>query len=192
MTSTLAPFGLRAARKIGGNANSTGLNTYSIDPNGALAIFSGDPVKVLVGYVTLAATADYMQGVFMGCTYNDPVSKQPRWSPYYPANTSVGTDPYGIQALVLDDPNATFLIQANASVSAGDVGLNFEVSGTGGSTYTGNSNMYLKASSRTAGTAMLRLLGVFQTPDNTLSGADPYPIVEVKIVQSQINRVSAV
>lgn len=196
MTDTLAPFGLRASRKKGGNPNANGVNRYRINPAGnAGNIFKGDPVKTLTtGYITQAsATTDYVTGRFMGCMYNDSTTKRPTWSMYYPANTSVGTDPLGIVAFVADDVAETMVIQADASLSVGDIGLNFDVTVSAGSTFTYNSGFALKAASRKATTALLRVVDIFDSPDNALTGANgAFPLVEVKWVQHQDNLASIV
>lgn len=196
MTATLAPFGFRLARRKGSSTNSTGVNRYRMAPGGTNAnVFSGDAVKLATGLITpIVTTTDFAVGVFQGVYYNDPVSKQPRWSQYYAANTSVGTDPAGIMALVMDDPGATMLIQADASVTIGDIGLNFDVTLSAGSTFTGESGFALKAGSRTAASAMVRVVDFWETPDNQGSPNDvstPFPIVEVAWVQNSQSRVSA-
>lgn len=48
----------------------------------------------------------YTVGVFMGCTFTNPYTKQKTFSQYYPANT-VAND---IQAYVVDDPDALFKV----------------------------------------------------------------------------------
>jgi hypothetical protein len=91
-------------------------------------IFYGDPVKILRdplsvlpidGTIVVQAlswyggagaaetyTPPYTVGVFMGCTFTNPYTKQKMFSQYYPANT-VADD---IQAYVVDDPDALFKV----------------------------------------------------------------------------------
>lgn len=191
MTSTYTPFGLRAARKRGGNVNSGGVNEYNMNPGGYNTnIANGDPVMLNGGYVTRSSTStDYLLGQFVGVRYTDPATKVPQWQPMYTANTSVGTDPKGIKALVIDDPDQTYLIQADASVSIADVGLNFNATiGTAETTFK-RSRYGLQAASRTAASAQFRLIGLWEQPDNAWS--DPFPLVEVEILQHRTNRISA-
>ena len=101
----------------------------------ATNIFYGDPVKILrdnssmlpidgtivvqdyswFGPATTGpadALPPYTVGVFMGCSFTNPYTKQKMFSQYYPANT-VADD---IQAYVVDDPDALFrrdLIERN-------------------------------------------------------------------------------
>jgi hypothetical protein len=127
--------------------------------------------------------------MFMGCEYNDSVTKKRTFSRYYPANTSVGTDTFGITALVLDDEGQTFIIQADASVSVGDVGLNFEVTLGAGSTLSGNSGIGLAAGTRQASLSLLRVVDLWEAPDNAWS--DAFTVVEVQWVMHRNARLSA-
>lgn len=191
MTSTYTPFGFRGARKRGGVPNSLGINKYRINPAGYNTnIANGDPVMLNSGYVTRASTStDYLRGVFVGCRYDDPNTKVPQYPQMYAANTSVGSDPKGIIALVCDDPDQTYIIQADASVSVGDVGLNFDCTiGTSDSTFK-KSRFGLAAGSRKTASGPLRIVGLWEQPDNAWS--DAFPIVEVEIVQAAAHRVSA-
>ena len=191
MTAAKALFGLRPARQKGSGAGTGGISRYRIDPAGyATAIFRGDPVLLTAGYVMkVSASTDYALGMFMGCEYNDPTTKKRIFSRYYPANTSVGTDPYGITALVVDDYDRTFIIQADASVSVGDVGLNFEVTLGAGSTQSGNSGIGLKASTRQPSLSLLRVVDLWEAPDNAWS--DAFTVVEVQWVMHRNARLSA-
>lgn len=195
MSLALAAFGLRSARQRGSAANSKGYTTYNINPAGFGGnIFSGDAVNILAaGYVVpLSAASANCLGVFMGCRYNDPTTKRPTWSLYYPANTSVGTDPFGIQAFVDDGPEKTWLIQAGASVSIGDVmNANFNLSLGAGSTVTGISGFTLAAASRTPGplTPAFRIVNLYKDPNN--AWGDPNPVVEVVIVNNEMTALTS-
>lgn len=191
MSASKALFGAVPLRKIGSNYNTTGQSSYDIANATASNIFHGDLVKVADGFITpIATTTDYAVGVFMGCEYVDPVSKQPTFSHYFPANTSSAVgNPVGF---VADDPNATFMIQADASVTAGDINSqNFSVTLGSGSTVTGNSGFGLEAGTRGTGSAMLRPIAVINEPGNALTGTDgAFPKLEVKIVQHRMTHVS--
>ena len=197
MTDTKAPFGLRPGRKRGGSANNEALNTYRIANGQTGDIFYGDPVFLLstgtICLLSATATAGVALGVFQGCVYNNPSNgNQPTFSRRWISATSAtdGTKPY---AYVLDDSRATFLIQADASITAGDVGYNFPVSLGAGTTLTGSSTTVLKAASRTVATALLQVVGIYDTPDNAYSNevtTDLYPIVEVRWNMHRDNIVS--
>ena len=120
-----------------------------------------------------------MDGVFVGCWYVDSADGTPKWRSYFPASTSAQSGDY-IRAHVIDDPDATFLIQADASVTAGQVGQNIDVSvtsGNEGSTTTGQSNLFAHVSTLDTTARAFRILGVHETPDN---GFDAFPVLEVK------------
>ena len=189
MSASKALFGMVPLRKVGSNYNSTAQTQYDIANGTASNIFHGDLVTIADGYITpIATTTDYAVGVFVGCEYTDPVSKQPTFSHYFPANTSSAIgNPVGF---VVDDPYASFMIQADASVTAGDINSqNFEVTLGSGSTVTGNSGFGIKASSRATTTKAVRPIALIDEPGNALTGTDgAYPKLEVKIVQHWMKR----
>jgi len=189
MTASKALFGMVPLRKVGSNYNSTAQTQYNIANGLASNIFHGDLVTIADGNITpVATTTDYAVGVFMGCEYTDPTSKQPTFSRHFPANTSSAIgNPVGF---VVDDPYATFMIQADASVTAGDIqSQNFAVTLGSGSTITGNSGFGIKAASRATTTKAVRPIAVIDEPGNALSGTDgAFPKLEVKIVQHWMKR----
>ena len=189
MSASKALFGMVPLRKVGSNYNSTAQTQYDIANATASNIFHGDLVTIADGFITpIATTTDYAVGVFVGCEYTDPVSKQPTFSHYFPANTSSAIgNPVGF---VVDDPYASFMIQADASVTAGDINSqNFEVTLGSGSTVTGNSGFGIKASSRATTTKAVRPIALIDEPGNALTGTDgAFPKLEVKIVQNWMKR----
>ena len=189
MSASKALFGMVPLRKVGSNYNSTAQTQYNIANGLASNIFHGDLVTIADGNITpVATTTDYAVGVFMGCEYTDPTSKQPTFSRHFPANTSSAIgNPVGF---VVDDPYATFMIQADASVTAGDIqSQNFAVTLGSGSTITGNSGFGIKAASRATTTKAVRPIAVIDEPGNALSGTDgAFPKLEVKIVQHWMKR----
>ena len=97
--------------------------------------------------------------------------------------------------MVVDENTATFLVQADASLSIGDINSqNFSVTLGAGSTYTGKSGFGLKAAGRTTGVAMLRPISVWSIPGNniTIAADQAFPIVEVRIVQNDQKFMSIV
>ena len=189
MTSTKMTFGFRPARIRGGSPNPQALGEYRIANGLATNIFNGDPVKQIAdGTIVVASvTTDHAIGVFQGCFYVDPNTKEPTFSRYFP--TGVSSADGVVKALVADDERQTFIIGADASVSIGDLGLNFDVSNGGGSTLTGASAFVLKASTRKNGTGLVRVVGLYDTPDNAWS--DAFTQVEVRFVQHVDARTSA-
>ena len=192
MTTSLTPLGFRPSRVQGSGYNTAGMSEYRVSNGFGGNIFYGDPVAFIGGnggdIRPASVSTDYIVGVFMGCRYVDPTTFQPRWSRYFPAGTSSADGV--IRALVVDDINTTYVAQADSTCSAGDIGLNFSMSVGTGSTLTGRSGAVLAAAMRsTAGPAMFRVIGLFDSPDNAFT--DAYPLLEVRINQNAITRVSA-
>jgi len=182
MSSTKNLTGFHPSRKRGSAANSTGFSRYQIAQNNVSAMFQGDLVKMDSGYVTpITTTTDYAVGVLMGVEYVDKTSKQPVWAAYIPA--SVSSDDSITYALVDDDPSSTYVVQADASLTIGDLALNFDVTLGTGSTFTGRSGFGIKADSRVATTAMIRPVALYEQPDNAFG--DAATKVEVRILRNQ-------
>lgn len=195
MAQSYAPFGLRAIAALGTHGNE--VRAYPL-PNGANCpdLGKGSPVKLSGGVITSAgAGGGPLLGVAAGFAWIDPTTKQPQLKNSIPADTSSaglydGSD--RPTAYVVDNPFALFMIQADASVTAGDLGLNFDVTASGGDVNSvyGTSQYTLDASTRTSavGTA-LKLVGLANIPDN--NWGDPYPIVVVKLNGPILQQVSA-
>ncbi len=195
MAQSFAPFGLRAVAALGTHGNE--VRAYPL-PNGANCpdLGKGSPVKLSGGVITSAgAGGGPLLGVAAGFAWIDPTTKQPQLKNSIPADTSSaglydGSD--RPTAYVVDNPNALFMIQADASVTAGDLGLNFDVTAAGGdvSSVYGTSQYALDASTRTSavGTAV-KLVGLARIVDN--NWGDPYPVLIVKLNGPILEQVSA-
>jgi hypothetical protein len=195
VAQSFAPFGLRAVAALGTHGNE--VRAYPL-PNGANCpdLGKGSPVKLSGGVITSAgAGGGPLLGVANGFAWIDPTTKQPQLRNSIPADTSSaglydGSD--RPTAYVIDNPFATFLIQADASVTAGDLGLNFDVTAASGDVNAvyGTSQYALDASTRTSavGTA-LKLVGLANIPDN--NWGDPYPVLVVKLNGPILQQVSA-
>ena len=182
MTTTKALDGLRPSRRRGGAPNGSGMNEYPIASGTATAMYNGDIVSQAAGYIVALTTITQKAiGVFTGCRYVE--NGEPKWSNFWTAALSA-TD---AKAMVVDDPSATFEIQADASVSIGDIngGQNFNIVNEGGSTVTGRSGFGIDASTRTTASAMLRPIAVIDVPGNNIDVAAEraYPRLEVRIVR---------
>ena len=128
MANQLEKFGLRPYRKLDGTPLAGAQNRYKIADNSGTAIFQGDLVRPLTnGTITRAAgnTSYAVVGVFNGCFYNDPTTQKPTYSNYYPG--SINPTQGGITAFVIDDPDAVFLMNADAVFGQADLFTNYSL-----------------------------------------------------------------
>jgi hypothetical protein len=171
-----APYGLKPVNLIGGQVYAGSTRLLKIASGYAANIFYGDVVK-LVSSGTVekdtGTTTGTPVGVFLGCTYTDPSSKQPRWSQYWPTGT-VASD---AQAYVVDDPDVLFKA---AAVSSGTtiafygqtvIGTNVALVQNSGSTNTGDSAVAIDGSSA-ATTASLPIRIIAGVPDTANASGD--------------------
>lgn len=171
-------FGLRPI----GNLSATGAQKqygYEIADDQAGAIFQGDLVTIVGGFVVKFAPATHAAalGVFNGCSFIDPTSGKPTFKNFYPGSVNITAGK--IQADVLDDPSQLFLIQADEDIVRADIGKNADIIGTGGSTVNGTSAMELDSSSIADTAALnLKIVGLYDVPGNTFGN---FAVVVVKI-----------
>jgi len=158
-----APYGLKPVNLIGGQVFAGSTRNIPIAYAYASNIFYGDLVTLgtaagNAGFVTLSLTSTSLTskgtiGVFLGCTYTNPTTKQKLWSQYWPASTLAGD----AEAIICDDPDTVFKIVAVASSSSNVIssfptamiGLNATINTPVGSTTTGNSGIGLVAANTT-------------------------------------------
>ena len=105
--SVSAPYGLIPINLIGGQVFAGATRQIPIATNSSTAIYFGDVVKLASGYLAkdTGTTAATPVGVFLGCTYTDPVFGK-TFRQYYPGTTNI-TD---VMAYVQDDPDALFKV----------------------------------------------------------------------------------
>jgi hypothetical protein len=166
-----APYGLLAQNLIGGQVFAGSTRMYNIQYGYATDIFYGDFVVLARGFATRAtvATGDTLNqsvGIFLGCTFTSPVTKQKVFSQYWPASTVAGD----CQAYVLDDPDAVFkavVCSSGTTIASGAmamIGTNLSAINNTGSTTTGNSANAVLAPTNTPVTTTLplRMIGLVQ------------------------------
>ena len=117
-----APYGLQPINLIGGQVFAGATRQLPITPtigNGGgsinynVAIYYGDVVQLSQANSTIikstldtdATAVPGVVGVFLGCTYTNPVTKQKTFSQYWPGFASGVTDAY---AYVADDPDQLY------------------------------------------------------------------------------------
>jgi len=175
--SISGPYGFKPVNLIGGQVYAGSTREYAIQYNYATSIFYGDFVTVSSGLVTRASITSSTSGkqtigVFLGCSYTNPTTKQRLFSQYYPANTAAGD----IKAIVADDPDIVIkaaMVNSSgsttiASASQAIVGLNLAGSNLVGSVNTGDSYNGLVAPTATPSTGLpFRILSL--VPDTASS-----------------------
>ena len=167
MANVSEKFGLRPYRKLDGTPLVGAQNRYTIASGYATAIFQGDLVEPkTTGNIEKhgANTSDAVVGVFNGCFYTDPTTQKPTYSNYYPGGIAASD----ITAFVIDDPDAVFLVDADAAFTRADLYKNYSVTNTTGVTQTGLSKQQLDVSvSGTATTFAIQAIDICQDPDNS-------------------------
>jgi hypothetical protein len=166
-----APYGLLAQNLIGGQVFAGSTRMYNIQYGYATNIFYGDFVVLSRGFATRASVStgsglNQTTGIFLGCTFTSPVTKQKVFSQYWPASTVAGD----CQAYVLDDPDAVFkavVCSSGTTIASGAmamIGTNLSAINNTGSTTTGNSANAVLAPSATPVTTTLplRMIGLVQ------------------------------
>jgi hypothetical protein len=169
-----APYGLRPINLIGGQVFAGSTRNIPIAYGYSTSMYYGDFVALSrgqatrvaittagalnwAGTITAAAGTSYstgagaivggttsLVGVFLGCTYTNPLTKQKQFSQYWPASTLAGD----AVAIVADDPDTAFraaVVTAQGGTTIGSVapamvGQNLTGSDLAGSVNTGNSS----------------------------------------------------
>ena len=116
------PYGLQPINLIGGQVFAGATRQLPITTSGVnynTALFNGDVVQITSSGTIIKSTLDSdtsavagVVGVFVGCRYTNPNTKQPTYSQYWPGFASGVTDAF---AYIVDDPDALFKV-----VSVGD------------------------------------------------------------------------
>jgi len=180
------PYGLKPVNLIGGQVFAGSTRNLPIQYGYATDMYCGDIVKLVRGTVVQStitssngettpgstAPTDNIVGIFLGCSYTNPITKQKQFAQYWPGGTLAGD----AVAIVADDPDQVFkivMLQSGTAIGSGAVpmlGQNIQLSrlwqaGTGsavaGNVSTGNS--YLAALASTLGTTAqvpLRVVGL--------------------------------
>jgi hypothetical protein len=175
--SVSAPYGLRPINLIGGQVFAGSTRLIPIASSSGTAIYYGDVVVVndagTLTKVSATASSVSVVGVFLGCQYTNPTTKQLLQQQYYPGGVTASD----IKAFVLDDPDALFKV---AVVTAGTTTVSFVTqaavgqntayvpNAASGSTTTGDSAAGVSATTA-AGTGLpFKVVDV--VPDTAIAG----------------------
>lgn len=185
MAASATPYGLKPVKLIGGQPYAGSIRQIKIASGYAANIFYGSVVSIVAAgtiqiVTTVGSNADAFPagtvGVFVGCSYTDPTTKQLTFSQYWPT----GTVAANAKAFVIDDPDCLFQAQANGALAQTTLGINipFAAAQTG-STVTGNSTTALDAAGiATTATVAFRIVDFVEGPFSTVG--DAYTDVLVK------------
>lgn len=178
-----APYGLRPINLIGGQVFAGSTRLLKITNNYATNIFYGDIVKTVSGGTVekdVGETTATPVGIFLGCVYTNPTTKQKTYAQYWPGGTTA-SDAY---AYVADDPDVLFkavLVAGNTEDGNGltpaylgqtMVGSNAELVQNTGSTTTGDSKVAIYSAAGGTTTASLPVRIIDVVPDTANSSGD--------------------
>ena len=175
-----APYGLKPINLIGGQVFAGSTREYPIPYGYATSIFYGDLVGLSRGNVqrlsVSTGTLGTVTGVFLGCSYTNPTTKQKQFAQYWPASTLAGD----AVAIVTDDPDTVFkavVCNTGTTVASGAramIGQNLAMINNSGNVNTGDSANALLAPSDTPATTdalPIRVLGLVPDTVVTLGSA---------------------
>ena len=180
-----APYGLKPINLIGGQVFSGSTRELPIQYGYATNIFYGDFVKIAPyssgvtpgGFITRAAVStgtsnNQVTGVFLGCSYTNPLTKQKQFSQYWPGGTLAGD----AVAIVCDDPDTVFkavVCSSGTTVASGAkgmIGTNLSlIDNSTGNVNTGDSTNAVLAPTATPVTTILPVRCVGLVPDTAIS-----------------------
>ena len=178
MANINSVFGFRPVKQVGAGYNAGASNEYVIANNETNAIFQGDPVVLNAnGSISRGNTKGAeLIGIFNGCFYDDPTTKKPTFSNFYPGGIAADS----MKAFVFDDPDALFEVKIDdTNGGQAQVGSNANIATyAAGSTNSGVSGVSLDgASFATAAGANFRVVSLSTDPDN-----DDYTAANASII----------
>lgn len=194
MAATSSPYGFRAVNQLGGTPYAGATRQVPIASGYSENIFNGSLVYIATAGVLQIVTSTGSDattnafptgtastgalGVFVGCSYTNPSTKQKVFAQYWP-DATVASDAMGY---VVDDPNVVFQVQAAGTMAQAQLGSNVILSAVQstdtGSTTTGNSTTAVSATSQTT-TGAFRVVGFVDMVGFSVVG-DAYTDILVK------------
>ncbi len=193
-----APYGLKPINLIGGQVFAGATRQLPITTSGvnyATAIFYGDVVQLASSGTVIISTLDTdtspvagVVGVFLGCSYTNPTTKQKQYSQYWPGAASGITD---AMAYIADDPDQLYKVASVGDTADGTglviapvqqtaVGTNAVLVLNSGSTTTGDSKIGVYSAGTTTSLPM-RIVDVVPDTAYVSSGNIVFPELIVKL-----------
>jgi hypothetical protein len=163
--------GFVPARSQTGGSGAPRSKLYSTDGNQASPLFVGDPVALTGGYIVRLTSA--LQTSFLGIVrgvYDS--NKKPKTHSLPAGGNFIAASAVGY-ADVVDDPDMTFIVDCEVSVSPSAVGKTAVIGASGGNTATGISRFHIVATNGATASATFRIVGIAPTldPSGTDTGA---------------------
>ena len=193
-----APYGLKPINLIGGQVFAGATRQLPITTSGvnyATAIFYGDVVQLASSGTVIISTLDTdtspvagVVGVFLGCSYTNPTTKQKQYSQYWPGAASGITD---AMAYIADDPDQLYKVASVGDTADGTglviapvqqtaVGTNAVLVLNTGSTTSGDSKIGIYSAGTTTSLPM-RIVDVVPDTSYVSGGNIVFPEVIVKL-----------
>ena len=171
MAATATPHGASPVGSLVSCAYNAKVTHYKIKNAFGTSIFYGDFVKfgddnpnttIQKDTGTTSATPI---GVFLGCAYTDPTTKQFTTNNFYPASTAADD----IVAYVASDPFLIMQMQSDEALTQDDLGKNVAIVQTAGSTTIGRSRNAVDGSTAaTTNTLPLKISDYVDGPDSAV------------------------
>jgi hypothetical protein len=178
-----APYGYKPVNLIGGQVFAGSTRMYPIQYAYGTSLFYGDPVTLSAGYVNISSlpvnTTNTIVGVFLGCSYTNPTTKQKLFSQYWPASTATGD----AVAYIADDPDIIIRTSVATAANAVTIGslpsllVGQNVVGNSGATIVGavtNGNSKNGVVTATANTANAGFRVIGLVPDSQINTSCTY------------------
>jgi len=190
MSTTAAPFGARPIGTVVGSPYQGKVTHYKIKNAYGTSIFYGDFVKLADDNPNTTIQKDTGTtsltpiGVFLGCAYTDPTTGQFTPNQYFPA--SIAAD--DIVAYVATDPFVIMQMQGDETLGQDDLGKNFAVVQTAGTTTIGNSKNAVDGNTAaTTNTLPLKLIDFVDGPDSAIGDTYTDVLVMFNVVHQLLN-----
>lgn len=171
-----APYGLKPVNLIGGQVFAGATREYAIPYGYATSIFYGDIIGLTRGNVqrlsVSTGTLGTVTGIFLGCSYTNPTTKQKQFAQYWPGGTTAGD----AVAIVCEDPDQVFkaaVCSSGTTIASGAramIGQNLALINNTGDSNTGDSkNAILAPTATPATTDALPVRVLALVPDTVVS-----------------------
>jgi len=201
MSATATPYGLKPVNEIGGLPYAGSTRQIKIANGYASNIFYGQVVSIVAaGTIEVVTTNGDNStpfpagtiGVFVGCTYTNPTTKQLTFAQYFPTGTAADD----AMAYIVDDYNTLFQVQCAGALAQTTLGANAKLnavqSTSTGSTTTGNSNTSISATTAATSGFAFRIVDFVESTTSTVGDAFTDVLVKFNPVAHSYNNPTGI